>query len=113
MHKTTKQFVEWCVENNTKTILIGDTEGVQRNTEKKKVRNKNARQKLSNWSFGKINHYIKYKAETYDIKIIKRKEHYTSQECPSCGNRKKQKAEFINAAAVMNVTAISTVRGTS
>ncbi|RST57262.1 transposase [Siminovitchia terrae] len=91
LHKTTKQFVEWCVENNTKTILIGDTEGVQKNTKKKRKTNKNSRQKLSNWSFGKINHYIKYKAETYGIKIIKRKELYTSQECPSCGNRKKTK----------------------
>jgi putative transposase len=59
LHKTTKPFVDWCIKQNVKKVLIGDVEGVQRN--KKKKYSKLVNQKLSNWSFGKLYDYLKYK----------------------------------------------------
>jgi len=37
LHKTTRNFVVWCLENQIKTVVIGKVEGVQRNTKKKKA----------------------------------------------------------------------------
>ena len=87
LHKTSKQFIDWCVSNEIKHIAIGNIEGVQRNT-KKKLK-KNVTQKLSNWNFGKLQQYIKYKSAVYGIEIHKQEESYTTQQCPCCGRRKK------------------------
>lgn len=46
LHKTTKNFADWCIENSIKEVAVGRVEGVQRNTMKK--RSKNINQKLSN-----------------------------------------------------------------
>jgi putative transposase len=36
LHKTTKQFVDWCLKQSAPDVYIGNVEGVQRNTRKKK-----------------------------------------------------------------------------
>ncbi|CAM3893338.1 transposase [Geobacillus stearothermophilus] len=87
LHKTTRQFVRWCLENQVKEVVIGDIEGIQRNTKKK--RNKKTNQKLSNWSFGKLFDYLKYKLNAEGIQIEKKDESYTSQTCPVCGKKNK------------------------
>jgi putative transposase len=94
LHKTTSNFVDWCLENDTKKVIIGDVEGLQRNTSrknknKKKRRSKVTNQKLSQWQFGVIYMFLEYKLSVYGIKISKESEQYTSQQCPCCGNRKK------------------------
>ena len=66
---------------------MGNPEGVQRNTKKK--RRKDVNQKLSNWSFGKLYSLLEYKLKAKGITIGKVDESYTSQTCPVCGNRKK------------------------
>nr|WP_240414252.1 transposase [Paenibacillus periandrae] len=87
IHKTTRQFVQWCTENEAKEVVIGQVEGVQRNTKKK--RRKVVNQKLSNWSFGKIQKQIRYKFEAYGTRVKTIDESYTSQQCPCCGRRNK------------------------
>lgn len=87
LHKTTKTFVEWCVKQQTKKIITGNIDGVQRNTKKK--RNKKTNQKLSNWAFGKLYQMLEYKANAEGIQFEKVDESYTSQTCPVCGHRKK------------------------
>jgi putative transposase len=87
LHKTTKQFVEWCLEKEVNHVVMGNPEGVQRNTKKK--RRKDVNQKLSNWSFGKLYSLLEYKLKAKGITIEKVNESYTSQTCPVCGNRKK------------------------
>jgi len=87
IHKTTKQFVDWCVLNKVTEVAIGKVEGVQRKTKKK--RRKITNQKLSNWSFGKIQKYLEYKLRYYSIKLNEQEESYTSQTCPVCGRRHK------------------------
>ena len=89
LHKTTQQFVEWCLEQEVSHVVIGNVEGVQRNTKKK--RKKKTNQKLSNWSFGKLYSLLEYKLKAKGITIEKVDESYTSQTCPVCGNRKKSK----------------------
>ena len=88
MHKTTKQFVDWCVENQIKEIAIGNVELKLNRKKGKNVGRKN-NQKLSNWSIGKLRDYLEYKAKVKGIIIEKIDESYTSQQCPCCGRRKK------------------------
>jgi putative transposase len=87
IHKTTRQFVQWCTENEVNEVVIGKVEGVQRNT--KNRRKKTVNQKLSNWSFGKIQNQLSYKIEQHGMSMKKVDESYTSQQCPCCGRRKK------------------------
>ncbi|MBS4207319.1 RNA-guided endonuclease TnpB family protein [Bacillus sp. FJAT-50079] len=92
IHKTTKQFVDWCIENEVKEVAFGDVDGVQRHTsprKKKKVRRRKTNQKLSNWSFGKVYTYLTYKLEANGIKIDKHDERDTSQQCPCCAKKRK------------------------
>ena len=92
LHKTTKQFVDWCLENSVQEVAFGKVDGVQRNTsrrKKKKVRRKKTNQKLSNWSFGKVADYLTYKLKTEGIKFQKHDESYTTQQCLCCPRRQK------------------------
>ena len=95
LHKTTRFFVDWCIENQVKEVIAGDVEGVQRNTAnkktnpKKKHRNKKQNQKLSQWQFGKLYKYLEYKLAAKSIVITKVNEAYTTQTCPVCGRKKK------------------------
>ena len=98
-HEITKNFVDWCVENEIKHVFCGNPEGVQRNTSgrkkknrtqnKKKIRKKKVSQKLSNWNFGKMMEILEYKLNAQNIKFEKINEAYTSQTCPNCGQRHK------------------------
>ena len=98
-HEITKNFVDWCVENEIKHVFCGNPEGVQRNTSgrkkknwtknKKKIRKRKVSQKLSNWNFGKVMEYLEYKLQAKGIKFEKISEAYSSQTCPVCGQRHK------------------------
>ncbi|WCK57573.1 transposase (plasmid) [Aneurinibacillus sp. Ricciae_BoGa-3] len=87
LHKTTKSFVDWCIQQKISDIYVGNPEGVQRKTKKKKRKKTN--QKLSNWSFGKTKDYLKYKGNTQGIKVFFVSEAYSSQTCPVCKRKKK------------------------
>ena len=92
LHKTTKQFVDWCIENEVKEVAFGDVDGVQHNTsrrKKKKVRRRTTNQKLSNWSFGKVYDYLTYKLEAEGMKIDKHDESDTARQCPCCPKKRK------------------------
>ena len=86
-HKITKAFVGWAVAHNISKVYVGDVEGVERNTRKKK--HKHTRQKLSRWNFGKHLEYLKYKLEAVGIELMKISEAYSTQTCPHCGCRRK------------------------
>ena len=98
-HEITKNFVDWCIENKVKKVFCGNPEGVQRNTStkkkknrkknKKKIRNRKVTQKLSNWNFGKMKDYLKYKLANAGIDFEEISEAYSSQTCPVCGQRHK------------------------
>ncbi|MCO1603907.1 RNA-guided endonuclease InsQ/TnpB family protein [Desulfosporosinus nitroreducens] len=94
LHKTTRKFANWCLENKVKGVVVGNMEGVQRNTSPKKKKNKRKRsrkynQKMSQWQFGRTTTYLKYKLAAEGISLQKVDESYTTQTCPVCGRRKK------------------------
>lgn len=89
LHKTTKSFVDWCIKQSVSDVHMGNVEGVQRNTRKKKRVHRKQAQKLSNWSFGKVKQYLTYKLEQQGIKLHLVDESYTSQTCPVCLKRNK------------------------
>ena len=87
LHKTTKNFVDFAVSEGVKEVVVGKVEGVQRNTKRKK--SKKVNQKLSNWNFGKLKDYLKYKLASKNVALSEIDESYTSQTCPVCSRRKK------------------------
>ncbi|WP_017436665.1 RNA-guided endonuclease InsQ/TnpB family protein [Saccharococcus caldoxylosilyticus] len=89
LHKTTKQFVDWCLKQSASDVYIGNVEGVERNTRKKKRTSRKQAQKLSNWSFGKVKKYLAYKLAPHGIRLHEIEESFTSQTCPVCQKRKK------------------------
>ena len=90
LHKTTKEFINWCLENNIREVAIGNVEP-KLNKKKKKSKGKKNNQKLSNWSVGKLRNYLAYKGKAKGMLVEKVDESYTSQQCPCCGRRKKSK----------------------
>ncbi|BBM85344.1 RNA-guided endonuclease InsQ/TnpB family protein [Candidatus Uabimicrobium amorphum] len=98
LHKTSHNFVKWAKENNIKTVVVGDVEGVQRNTSgrkkanpKKKRRSRKINQKLSQWSFGLLLSYLTYKLAANPIELVKENEAWTTQTCPVCNRKKKSR----------------------
>jgi putative transposase len=87
LHKIARKYVDWCKEQKIKHVVVGDVEGVQRNTKKK--RKKSINQKLSQWQFGQLLKYLEYKLKTKGMTLKKVNEAYTSQTCPVCTRRKK------------------------
>ncbi|WP_391557510.1 RNA-guided endonuclease InsQ/TnpB family protein, partial [Robertmurraya sp.] len=68
-HAISKQAIHWCMDHGIQTVYIGNPDGVQRNTKKKRSRVIN--QKLSQWSFGELFRKIRYKGRFYGIQVEK------------------------------------------
>ena len=95
-HKITRKVTDWCIEHKIGKVAIGNLDGVQRNTSKKKAvskkqKSRKVNQKLSTWEFGKQTQLLEYKLSRYGIQLKKEDESYTSQTCPACGHRHKPK----------------------
>jgi putative transposase len=95
LHKTSFNFVKWARENQIKQVVVGNVEGVQRNTSRNKKnpkarqRNRKSNQKISQWPFGQLKDYLTYKLKAMGIELILIDESYTTQTCPVCDRRKK------------------------
>ncbi|WP_224725934.1 RNA-guided endonuclease InsQ/TnpB family protein [Paenibacillus vietnamensis] len=96
LHKTTRAFVDWCLEHQVKEVAVGDVEGVQRNRSGRKrrkngkrVRSRKHNQRMSQWTFGKQYAYLAYKLEAKGIQIRKQEEHGSTQTCPVCNRKHK------------------------
>ncbi len=106
LHKTSRQFTGWAVEDRVKEVVVGDVEGIQRNTSsrkktnsKKKRRTRQHNQRMSQWPFGILIAFLTYKLMAEGISLTKIDESYTTQTCPVCGRRKKVSGRIYNAAA--------------
>lgn len=84
-HKITSRFVSACKSKQAQTIVMGDLKALRQSINYSKKSN----QKLHQWPFSEIAEKIRYKAQQIGIKVETESEKYTSQTCPSCGNRKK------------------------
>ena len=83
IHKTTKLYLDYCLEHNITTVFYGDLDACTRDT--KGHIGKGVGQKLSQWCFGKIVEQLENKLCRYGIDLIKVDEAYTTRKCPSCG----------------------------
>ena len=84
-HKITSRFVSTCHERKIETIVIGDIKHIRQSIQY----GKKANEKLHQWAFSKFRDLITYKAKALGIKVDTQDEAWTSQTCPSCGQRKK------------------------
>jgi len=90
-HKITSLTIQWCIDRNITTLVIGDLSGIAQNTKGRLARI--ARQKISQWSFYTQKQYLIYKAKEVGIEVVQVSEAYTSKTCPRCGtiNRPKNR----------------------
>lgn len=87
-HKISKLYVDYCIENNISTVYYGDLDSATRNI-KKRFKGTKVTQKLKQWNYGQLIRCLEKKLNMYDIQMVKVKEYYTSQTCPSCTTRHK------------------------
>lgn len=88
IHKISKLYTDYCIENNISTVYYGDLDSATRNT-KKRLRGTKVSQKLAQWNYGELVLQLNNKLSRYGIQMVKVKEYYTSQTCPSCETRNK------------------------
>ncbi|MDA8213064.1 MAG: transposase [Clostridia bacterium] len=96
LHKMSRKFAVWADEQQVKTVVVGDVEGVQRNTSnrkknnpKKKRRTPRHNQRMSQWPFGVLIVMLSYKLAALGIELSKIDESHTTQTYHVCGRRKK------------------------
>jgi len=94
IHKQTKLYLDWCIENNISKIYYGDVDSTTRNSNGKCAQFIN--HKLNMWRFGQIIKQLNNKLSRYNIELIKVSEAYTSQTCPNCNKRHKPKNRNYN-----------------
>ena len=87
VHKTTKLFLDYCIQHNITTVYYGDLDSATRGT-KGKI-NSYVGQKLNEWCYGRIVQQLENKLGRYGINLVKVSEAYSSQTCPACGERNK------------------------
>src|SRR5574344_25716 len=74
MHKASRYIVDWCVENDIGTIVMGKNDGWKQECDMGKVKN----QTFVQIPHAKLISMIKYKAENVGINVILHEESYTS-----------------------------------
>lgn len=112
LHKTTREFVHWCLENEVKEVVVGKVEGVQRYTSPKRNKNKRKRsrqqnQKMSQWQFGRTTTYLDCKLAAEGIRLQKVDESYTTQRVPFVGGERNQPPGITVVLADIRNTGIS------
>ena len=96
LHCISKMTIDWCMEHGVTILYIGNPQGVQLHTKNTRRVSRKVRQKLSNWSFGRLIQMIEYKAYLYGITIKCIEESYTSGSCTSCGIYSKQQGRIFS-----------------
>jgi putative transposase len=96
-HKVSHSVVQYAVDRKVGTLVIGDVRDVADGVEL----GREANQKISNWSHGKVRTYIEYKAAAEGIQSELVNEAYTSQTCPNpnCLHKIKPKGRVYRCPA--------------
>ncbi|MHA1474380.1 MAG: RNA-guided endonuclease InsQ/TnpB family protein [Promethearchaeota archaeon] len=89
-HKTSRKIVNYCIDHNIGTIVIGYNEGWKQKCNLGKKNNQN----FVSVPFLKLLQQIEYKSEMVGINVIRTSEEYTSQQCSSCGIVKKSNRKY-------------------
>ena len=85
LHKHTAAFAAFCEINHIGVVVLGDLTGIRSDINY----GRKANQKLHQWPFAKLSTLIADKCKAIGIKVKTISEKYTSQTCPSCGQRHK------------------------
>lgn len=75
MNKTARTVINYCINNNIGTLIVGYNETFQRNSHIGKPNNQN----FVNIPYGRLRHKLEYLCELNDIVFIKQEESYTSK----------------------------------
>ncbi|WP_240421926.1 RNA-guided endonuclease InsQ/TnpB family protein [Paenibacillus periandrae] len=86
-HKISRQIVNMANKENVSVMKLEKLADIRKTT---RTSRKNAKN-LHNWSFYQLQRFIAYKAAIAGIKVVEVNPSYTSQTCPSCGQRNKAK----------------------
>lgn len=89
LHHASKQMVDYCVNQQAGTLVVGDCINMSKNARKKKKGSKRSNQMNSNNPLGQLITYLKYKGKFQGVKLNKIGEQYTTQSCPKCGHKHK------------------------
>lgn len=75
MSKTAKKIIDYCIEHDTGTLVVGYNETFQHNSNMGRQNNQN----FVNIPFGKLRSKLEYLCELNDIVFVKQEESYTSK----------------------------------
>ena len=75
MNKTARKIIDYCINNNIGTLIVGYNETFQHNSHIGKPNNQN----FVNIPYGRLRHKLEYLCELNDIAFIKQEESYTSK----------------------------------
>ncbi|MGB2147768.1 MAG: RNA-guided endonuclease InsQ/TnpB family protein [Vibrio toranzoniae] len=89
LHHAANQMIDFCVENEAGTLVVGDIAEMSRNARKKKKGSRRTNQMNSGNPLGILYNYLEYKGKLKGVSLKKENEAYTSQTCPVCGHRHK------------------------
>ena len=78
IHKITRYIVNYCIDNDINTVVIGDITNIRKNKDFGNVTN----QKLHALPYKKIYTMLDYKLAQEGITLVKQKENYSSQTSP-------------------------------
>ncbi len=84
-HKTSRQIVDFAIQEGVGTIRLEQLSGIRQTAKTSRKNEKN----LHTWSFYRLAQYIEYKAGLSGIKVEYVDPKYTSQTCPECAERNK------------------------
>ena len=94
-HKVSRAVVDWAADRQVGKLAVGDV----RDAADGVALGKQANQKISNWTHGKLRTYLSYKAAAKGMAVELVNEAYTSQTCPNCGERHKPRGRVYRCPA--------------
>jgi putative transposase len=80
-HKASRKVINYCIDHNIGTIVVGYNEGWKQNVRLGRRTN----QQFVSLPFYKLLHQLEYKAEMVGITVVRTTEEYTSLTCSVCG----------------------------
>ena len=87
VHKISKLYLDYCIQNGISKVYYGDLDSCTRGHHGEV--NRFVNQKLNDWCYGLLTLQLENKLSRHGIKMIKVSEAYSSQTCPHCGNKYK------------------------
>ena len=89
LHHSANKMIDFAVERQAGTLVIGDVSDIARNKRKTKKGSRRSNQENAGNPLGKLVEYLTYKGKLKGVEVVKINEAYTSQTCPKCGHRHK------------------------